>query len=149
MEHKTDNELIAEFMGFSLVSVGSKWDYNRQFDHSTNTHNLEVESINERGVKFIQKLAFERYSTDTFDGIIFKPCGWKSLNDNHYPARPYQTSWDWLMPVVEKIKNVSMITSVLVASQRRLVIDLPISSAIEIVYTETIKFIKWYNQQKK
>lgn len=67
-EIKRDNALIAEFMGWPKVEVGSVWNYSRALDNSQTTKNLKVIEVNERGVKFDQRMAFEYYGLDFFDG---------------------------------------------------------------------------------
>ena len=55
----------------------------------------------------------------------------------------YNTSWDWLMPVVEKILNLKNTY----AQERQMVFN-SISPDINITYTAIISFIKWYNENK-
>ena len=50
---------------------------------------------------------------------------------------PYHTSWDWLMPVVHKIKESDLDFDVLE-------IGLP----IEDVYNAVVEFIKGYNDEQ-
>ena len=49
-------------------------------------------------------------------------------------ALKYHTSWDWLMPVVEKIENISG--------------ELILSTNLENTYPEVVEFIKQYNDEK-
>lgn len=65
----------------------------------------------------------------------------------------FDISWDWLMPVVEKIaaqwgnkdpKN----DFGLWASRVTVVTMIPIGTPRKEVYKEIVEFIKWYNQQK-
>lgn len=72
----------------------------------------------------------------------------------------YHTSWDWLMPVVEKIEekgynvNVSKVPSI----ERSYLANLHITpynksqytkgNRLEKTYTLCTGFIKWYNKQK-
>lgn len=87
--------------------------------------------------------------------------------DNMYTCKAqdleYNTSWDWLMPVVEKIETMGYEFSI---NGERLGeglkhntwIGLPngnilekdqwFSSKIESVYDAVIQFIQWYNQNK-
>jgi len=78
----------------------------------------------------------------------------KSLK-NFLGASKYHESWDWLMPVVEKIeamgfdihidpKNRCMIFN----GNKNVRIDTSIGSKIESVWCAVIAFIKWYNTQK-
>lgn len=72
----------------------------------------------------------------------------------------YLTSWDWLMPVVEKIEGLSkagetyMVSitkiSVRISFKGSRLVDLPIDDTkIEAVYNAVIEFIKCYNQNKQ
>lgn len=59
----------------------------------------------------------------------------------------YHTSWDWLMPVVEKIAKIEdeKHWDKLHFNQFQRVLALPIYTPINIVFKEVIKFIQWYN----
>jgi hypothetical protein len=69
----------------------------------------------------------------------------------------YHTSWDWLMPVVEKIESLGF--EFFIVENRSKVkhntdhsIDvlcyLEGGSKIDITYQTVVEFIKWYNQNK-
>lgn len=100
---KSDNELIAEFMGMAC-------DF--------------------RGTTRVQ------YYKDEY---AYKP---KEL--------AFATSWDWLMPVVEKIsgmflnpvegEDIPEITGQVIAVTLN-----PIDTSIQKVYADVVEFIKWYN----
>lgn len=101
-EEKTDNELIAEFMGAKPMRLG-----------------------NENGV----------YQT-----------GWI------FTGRPspdyllqFHTSWDWLMPVVEKIATFTLVYP----EQVKRVTGLKVMVLRSVLYERCVAFIKWYNQQPK
>lgn len=66
----------------------------------------------------------------------------------------YHSSWDWLMPVVEKIESlgyrvtiVKHICRIDLNEESKLLISEDIKK-IEAVYTVCFKFIQWYNQNK-
>ena len=64
----------------------------------------------------------------------------------------YSHSWDWLMPVVEKIESLENKLNNETKEEFRQfqkVLSLPIYSKIEAVYNVCIEFIKWYNKQNK
>lgn len=73
----------------------------------------------------------------------------------------YQKSWDWLMPVVEKIAKMKfrvkinsnhVDTSVIiqgVEDSESVLNIMYYSRPIEAVYTAAVQFIKWYNEQSK
>ena len=101
---KTDNELIAEFMGF---------DCNR--------------SIPGHGGTVIVTLTE-------------KDCR-------------YHTSWDWLMPVVEKISSMyypkGLEDNPLYHVEfAHALLSLPIDSSIQEVYNEVVRSIKWYKEKQ-
>ena len=53
----------------------------------------------------------------------------------------FHKSWDWLMPVVEKIEQVH-------EGVPQELIKLSLFSTIDEVYNAIIEFIKWYNKNK-
>ena len=55
----------------------------------------------------------------------------------------YHTSWDWLMPVVEKIKDMGY-DQELDKIDNALACDL----RIDRLYNEVVRFIKYHDQQK-
>ena len=87
--------------------------------------------------------------------------GWKGWwsSSNQFPNHPseqimfggmkFDTSWDWLMPVVKQIQELpNSVDSI----ERDTWFDymqecLPFAD-IENVYMETVIFIKWYNENK-
>jgi hypothetical protein len=54
----------------------------------------------------------------------------------------YNTSWDWLMPVVEKIGDLYPEYPGRISD----FMQLSIGSHIQQVYKDVIAFIKWYNE---
>jgi hypothetical protein len=55
----------------------------------------------------------------------------------------YHSSWDWLMPVLKKIKEVN---STLDADEVRFIIfELSLFDDISDVWLATLQFIQWYN----
>ena len=85
----------------------------------------------------------------------------------HYEGTPdmmkYHSSWDWLMPVVEKIESVytkeyesgfivrieykDIFVMTLDTSEELIICDQS-ESKLEGVYWTCVKFIKWYNSNK-
>lgn len=106
---KPDNELIAEFMGYTC-------DNNHGWYEGPRINN-EVTSAIGKGV-----FAFN------IDSAMF------------------HESWDWLMPVVEKIdqtiKNTHWIKGYW------FVHELSITTPINELYKYVVEFIKWHNSQK-
>ncbi len=57
----------------------------------------------------------------------------------------FHSDWNWLMEVVEKIKN-------LVDNKQQLYIDITFgifNCSLPMTYNACVEFIKWYNQQSK
>lgn len=107
---KTDNELIAEFMGFTLQPEGL-------WKHEDLPNGFAISSTN----------------------------------------FAYDKSWNFLMPVIQKIdtmmpkidirKDLDALRSGTHGSEPYMeVVSLPISTPINEVYEEVVKFIKWYNK---
>jgi len=79
----------------------------------------------------------------------------------------YHNSWDWLMPVVEKIENLPYMecgnafqvvifeeeVSIMKKDPVKWVqiVDIPANgdSKIQVTYNAVVEFIKWYNTQNK
>jgi len=106
---KTDNELIAIFMGFTpqKSSLGN-----------TYTHPDLMGVYGGTGMKF-----------------------------------KYDTSWNWLMPVVEKISKISRNDYDGQARKdiqylKQIWANTPFYVSIERAYELVVEFIKWYNSQK-
>lgn len=63
----------------------------------------------------------------------------------------YHKSWDWLMPVVDKIENLHYGFEIIGNYVK--VLGTPIYSTrktkIQAVYNAVVEFIKWYNQNNK
>lgn len=74
----------------------------------------------------------------------------------------YHTSWDWLMPVVEKIENILLSTdnsfnvtigcgiycTIQDAYGELIDINTCEPTKIEATYKAVVEFIKWYNKNK-
>ena len=68
-------------------------------------------------------------------------------NEKHYflpQEMPFDTDWNWLMEVVNRIKQVG---------KEELKFSVEFQLAIlttnkETIYNECLEFIKWYNEQK-
>lgn len=73
----------------------------------------------------------------------------------------YTKSWDWLIPIVEKIESLDYEIITVLIWNKRCSIDIDTygekeslfhyagssSTKIEAVYNAVVAFIKWYNQQ--
>jgi hypothetical protein len=80
--------------------------------------------------------------------------------DDFYKNAKYHTSWEWLMPVVERIESMGTIVEISLCLGRMCRIikgsfkqpTITISnqesnSTIEAVWLAVVDFIKWHNQQ--
>ncbi|HUQ67178.1 MAG TPA: hypothetical protein VM101_13535 [Flavitalea sp.] len=123
---KSDNELIAEFMG-AYWPEHPKNEYDSSFLYKDNKRWLQVDALK------------------------------------------YNTSWDWLMPVVEKIENTEVVSIETVGLGEKMNVqinkrfckiwfpfenDKPLiteirNTKIEAVYKGVIRWIKWYNNTHK
>lgn len=64
----------------------------------------------------------------------------------------YHNSWDWLMPVVEKIESLGYSTRILdngMGIEGDLIIERFGVTKIKGTWLTIIEFIKWYNTQEK
>jgi hypothetical protein len=83
------------------------------------------------------------------------PQAGKWVNERHLE---YHTSWDWLMPVVEKIESLAAFNVIIFKrccdvqddnSVGDHIIEVTAApSKIEAVYDAVLQFIQWYNQNK-
>lgn len=128
-----NNKLITEFMGWK-IAVGTKDEY-------TTPHAI---------TKYIDTPMFSHNYND------------KELSvekDHKLDEMLFSTSWDWLMPVVEKIEflNYSIQTNSLadqlhlfkISSGGAEVLSTRGNTRKETTYKAVIIFIKWYNLKNK
>ncbi len=101
-----------------------------------------------------------RMETETTDNeLIAKFMGlerkYESTNQVFIDNLKYHTSWDWLMPVVEKIEAHGAIVEIWLSLGRgcriyfvkeRNEFIYESNSTIESVYKSVVEFIKWYNK---
>ena len=82
-------------------------------------------------------------------------CRYDTIESGRGQTLQYHRSWDWIMPVVEKIENFNHSATLFIIEDERCHIDtqngFEIDSVghtkIEAVYNACIEFIKWYNNQ--
>lgn len=95
--------------------------------------------------------------------------GKKSMNNNYLKTKKlkYHSSWDWLMPVVEKIEGIypfftkySSSFSVVISDKEcyieysgyeagTLIETIQGNSKKEATWLAVVEFIKWYNEENK
>jgi len=96
--------------------------------------------------------------------MMENPAQSKNLTTTHHVNDlRYHLSWEWIMPVIEKIeqlykksfpnnedfKRIFFEEKKLPNAEFMNVIALPLSTSIDEVYKEVIKFITWYNNKKE
>lgn len=108
----SDNEFIAEFMGFALY----KDDGEIRIYNVPEGEDLKYKAFKLSHVKFA-----------------------------------YDTSWDWLMPVVEKMVDIGLSKTEPddVVSMVEKFSGTSIICPRQGVYERVVEFIKWYNNQKQ
>lgn len=75
----------------------------------------------------------------------------RALKRQHTSQLKYDTSWDWLMAVVQKIKATNREAFIIdfVSGPLSPLAILYIDSSLESVYGAVVQFIKLYNSQRK
>jgi hypothetical protein len=67
---------------------------------------------------------------------------------DYYSSGDYDSSWDWLMPVVEKCQCMGEYGNYL--NQTTIFDDgITLCTNIDHVYQDVINYIQWYNEQSK
>lgn len=104
----------------------------------------KLESITENN-RLIAEFMGAYHEDGQPDEILVVPLGndeyFIDINDEDSPK--FQTSWDWLMPVVEKIIELKD-----VYGQKRNEVRISLSPNINSTYQAVIEFIKWHNENK-
>jgi hypothetical protein len=109
-------------------------------------------------------MGWERYSGKAFKCPNMYPvdnslrAGWTTFTEDQFQ---FHTSWDWLMPVVERINStVSPIypderidviiyrNTCHINDHREILIETTGKNMMDCTYKAVVEFIKWYNQQK-
>lgn len=127
-EVKTGNELIALFMGAIYSENAEAWGFG-------NAH------IWSKKIKL--------------QGKVYKNLVWATKFEKELK---YHSSWDWLMPVVEKIESLNFSTLIYhlpktlyttkIISGGADVVGVNRDTKIQSVFDTVIEFIKWYNANK-
>lgn len=112
---------------------------------------METEKILE-GNKLIAEFMGEKIDLDKFGE------NWKKIITQHSEVSEipsYDLSWDWLKPVVDKIsvgistREFDIDYELFYEGSDCKILHLHIYASIETTYCEVVKFIQWYNEQKK
>lgn len=87
----------------------------------------------------------ERGMNNKFVSIRFNKDGLKQFKSS-YRYGEYHSNWNWLMRVIEKINSLHYNKS---NNRFKPELDWFLENNIEIIYLQVVKFIQWYNKQKK
>lgn len=89
------------------------------------------------------KLIAEFMGATWFGHSMENPKPWWIINSKEYYSEDlkYHTSWDWLMPVVEKIGRKDC--------DHEPLAGVTLYSPIGMVYHAVVEFIKWYHENKE
>lgn len=141
------NKLIGNFMDFKY-SIEEP-DYKMRVPHF---------NIDSKGNWMPNKMVSGRNFSEWADTYQDKKGNGYELS---FDTLEFNTSWDWLMPVVEKIEEMDIVASFQIeqptiyiwassesSTFENIEIDIFTKSKIEAVYETCIKFIKWYNGRK-
>lgn len=91
--------------------------------------------------KLIAKfMGIESYQFRNYNMFIFDEDNHRTEIDLHY-----HTSWDWLMPVIEKIDEICGID---LHEWNEYIDNSLCSKSLNTTYSACIEFIKWYNENK-
>lgn len=165
------NKLIAEFMGYKYFEANVHDDGGGRMDNVYSKVPILVEVYDE--CKYFGSLPnpdFKKEKPEKWNPE-FGLLGWRTLNwsEHIYGVLKYHTSWDWLMPVVEKINGICTTQLNNYSNDHSFVILLPdgkywdncpqggkpdriwgkSNTMKDAVYKTVIQFINWYNQNKQ
>lgn len=93
-------------------------------------------------------MGWERYSRNSFKCPNLYPfnsslsMGWTTFEENQLQ---FNTSWDWLMPVVDRILKTWTPTKGTWPYEYNQLANLTLGRSLADVYDVTVIFIKWYN----
>lgn len=113
------------------------------------------------------KLIAEFMGLEKDGNFWYKPTGNTEglMYTNKYSKLKYHSSWDWLMPVVEKIEKVELPENVVIevgiwanqceigtvhqTKETFMIAGSTGKDKISFVFEAVVEFINWYNQNKK
>ena len=135
LETLQGNQLIAQFMG-AMPTQNDRTEYNE--DGSIKC------TPNEDGSKwFITSWS----RPDGISDAMYQLYGWAKYELGCWY---YDQSWDWLIPVVDKICNIktgSIKLDAKINEYWSTTTDIRIfRESMEVTYREVVKFIQWYNE---
>jgi hypothetical protein len=98
--------------------------------------------------ELIAKFLAEKIEFNDFNRAEYLMCKVpKGFRDNWYEGGSlrFHESWDWLMPVVEKINELCKVTGYPDHQDLFHFRIVPVAKNIKLVYAGCVIFIKWYN----
>ena len=106
---------------------------------------MEKETIKENN-KLIGEFMGDIFKTNFTVGSDLIPEGWlRKRNNMHYGNLKYHSSWDWLMPCINKcIEN-----DIWYSEWTNQLHDGLLDRDLEECWIAVVEFIKWYNKQCK
>ena len=138
-EIKQGNELIAKFMGYQIDDTKQFFPYTHFYKMTTDKYTYDQLDIN----------SVRSYT----EGFVF---GYE-----YSIEKRYDNSWDWIMPVVEKIESLNDFNNSVVIGKYWVVITVPVNKSpnkyfenkryndkLYNTWKACIEFIKWYNENE-
>lgn len=142
METSENNKLIEEFMGYNLKEF--KLNTTPLTENSIKLNNYYFDTINNKVFK-CTRTAFPLViiqDTENYHSANIKNC-----REVVYDDLKFHSDWNWLMEAVHKCLSLSKKENL--SGWEEGFLDSFLSKDINCMYSETIRFIKWYNQQNK
>ena len=88
------------------------------------------------------KLIADFMGLETPDGVYYEHLENEERSQlTHFVLLKYHTSWDWLMPILEKIEQLN-------EGVPKQLIHLSLFSTIDEVYEAVVEFIKQHNDER-
>jgi len=99
------------------------------------THTTDIAANNKLIAEF---MGYEQYKFRSYTMFVFEEDNHRTEIDLHY-----HSSWDWLMPVVEKIYSLELDIELVLVVRDNLA-----EANIEDTYQAVVEFINWHNENK-
>lgn len=147
------NEIIAEYMEFIFIPVKAG------FEHKSSYNFIDKE--------FTSRQECLKYCDEINVWMDPESCFYPQPKCENFELK-YHSSWDWLMPVVEKIESLKLNGHRYYVEIRHESCEISVainkgantnkiysslwqnhSSKIDAVYNAVVQFIKWYNENNK
>ena len=163
------NKLIAEFMGYKYFESNVCNDAGMDDVYSKLPIEVFTDEDNCKWFADLPNPDYQICKKNNKWNPALKNLSWATLNFSQYMQGQlkYNSSWDWLMPVVEKIEKE---TDAVFQIYKRAVVciydynkwqldeslidlrkqyNIRENTKIEAVWLAVVEFIKWYNQNKQ